>query len=110
MGSIQYQKAFRKQLKKSYKGLDKNQKKYIKLKEKYEQYDKALSDFYAHCKRLKNGAVDWGQLSDTEQDLFEYWNREKDSALRAMSRLETIIDVDYTLRVYLQINTHSMSF
>ena len=110
MGSITYQKAFRKQLKTSYKGLDDNQKKYIKAKEKFEQMDKALNYFYSHCKRLNNNAVDWDSLTDKELDNFEYWNKEKDKALSVMNKLETIIDVDYTLSYFLQINTHSMSF
>ena len=43
MGTLAYQKAFRKQLKTSYKGLDKNQLRYIKAKEKL-----------AHCKAIIN--------------------------------------------------------
>lgn len=110
MGNIAYQKAFRSQLKKSYKGLDDNQKKYIKAKEKFEQMDKALNYFYSHCNRLTNGAVDWDSLTENELDNFEFWNKEKDKALAIMNKLENIIDVDYTLTYFLQINTHSMSF
>ena len=110
MGTIAYQKAFRKQLKTSYKGLDYNQKKYIKAKEKFEQMDKALNYFYSHCKRLNNNAVDWSALTDKELDEFERWNKEKDRALAIMNSLENTIDVDATLSYFLQINTHSMSF
>ena len=110
MGTLAYQKAFRKQLKTRYKGLDKNQLKYIKAKEKFEQMDKALNYFYSHCKRLNNNAVDWSALTDKELDNFEFWNKEKDRALSTMSKLENIIDVDDTLTYFLQINTHSMSF
>lgn len=110
MGNIAYQKAFRSQLKKSYKGLDDNQKKYIKAKERFEQMDKSLNYFYSHCNRLTNGAVDWDSLTENELDNFEFWNKEKDKALAIMNKLENIIDVDYTLTYFLQINTHSMSF
>ena len=110
MWTITYQKAFRKQQKVSYKGLDKNQKRYIKAKETFEQMDKDLDYFYAHCKRKENGAVDWDSLTDAELDLFEWQNKEKDKALAAMNKLESVIDVDYTLNVFLQINIHSMSF
>lgn len=110
MGTLSYKKAFNKQLKTSYKGLDSNQKKYIKAKEKYEQMEKALNYFYSHCKRLNNNAVDWSAMTDKELDNFEFWNKEKDKALSVMTKLENIIDVDYTLSYFLQINTHSMSF
>ena len=110
MSSLAYQKAFRKQQKVSYKHLDENQKKYIKAKEKYEQMDKGLNHFYLHCKRLENGNVDWNSLTDEELDVFEFLNKEKDKAFAKMSKLESIIDVEYTLNVFLQTNTHSISF
>lgn len=110
MGTLAYQKAFRKQLRTSYKGLDKNQLKYIKAKEKFEQMDKGLNYFYSHCKRLSNGAVDWSALTDKELDYFEFLNKEKEKALSVMGKLENIIDVDDTLTYFCQINTHSMSF
>ncbi len=110
MGNLAYQKAFQRQQKVSYKNLDENQKKYIKAKEKFEQMDKALNYFYSHCKRLYNNAVDWNALTDEELDAFEFWNKEKDKALAIMNKLEDIIDIDYTLNVFLQANTHSMSF
>lgn len=110
MGNIQYQKAFRKQQKIRYKGLDENQKKYIKSKERFEQFDKALSYFYMHCVRSDSGAVDWSRMSEEELDYFDMINKEKERALHSMSNLENKIDVDYTLNMFLQTNTHSMSF
>ena len=110
MGNLQYQKASAKQMKKTYKGLDDKQKRYIKAKERYEEYDKALAYFYSHCKRNANGAVDFENMSEAELDKFEEYNKEKNKAFRAMSRLEEQIDVGYTLSLFLQINTHSMSF
>lgn len=110
MGNVTYQKAFRKQQKKSYKGLTDNQRKYIKAKERVEQMDKALTSFYSHSKRTETGAVDFDCLTDKELDVFDYWNKEKEKAMRAMNKLESIIDVNYTLNVFIQINTHSMSF
>lgn len=110
MGSLTYQKAFRKQQKTSYKGLDENQRKYIKAKERFEQMDKSLNYFYSNCKRTELGAVDWGSLSEEELNNFEFENKEKDKALAIMSELETVIDVEYTLNVFMQINIHSMSF
>lgn len=110
MGNITCQKVGRQQCKKTYKYLDENQKRYIKSKEKYEQMDKALNYFYSHCKRKSNGAVDWDSLADEELDLFEQWNKAKNKAFSAMSRLEDIIDVDYTLYLFMQTNLHSESF
>lgn len=51
MGNIAYIKAFQKQQKVSYKGLNDAQKKYIKAKEKFEQMDKALNSFYSSAKK-----------------------------------------------------------
>lgn len=108
--NIRLQAVAARQLKISYKGLDDKQKRYIKAKERYEQYDKALAYFYSHCKRTTNGAVDFENMTEAELDKFEEYNKEKNKAFRAMSRLEEQIDVDYTLSLFLQINTHSMSF
>lgn len=110
MGNLTYIRAFQKQQKISYKGLSVNQKKYIKAKEKFEQMDKALISFYSSAKRTLNGAVDFSNLSDDELNAFEFWNKEKEKALKCMDRLENEIDVDDTLNLFLQINTHSMSF
>lgn len=110
MGNIAYIKAFQKQQKVSYKGLNDAQKKYIKAKEKFEQMDKALNSFYSSAKRTLNGAVDFANLSNDELDAFDFWNKEKEKAMKCMDRFEKIIDVDYTLSLFLQINTHSMSF
>ncbi|MCD7996421.1 MAG: hypothetical protein LUH21_04220 [Clostridiales bacterium] len=110
MGNLTYNAAFRKQQKVSYRGLDDNQKKYIKAKELYEQMEKTLNFFYSHCKRNQNGVVDFESLSSEELDAFEWWNKQKDKAFSKMSKLENIIDVDFTLNLFLQINTHSMSF
>lgn len=110
MGNLAYNKAFQRQQKTSYKGLDDNQKKYVKAKEKFEQMDKALNDFYAKAKRTHSGAVDFLSMNDDELNAFEYWNKEKEKSMRTMDKLENIIDVDRTLNIFLQINTHSMSF
>ena len=110
MGNITYQKAFRKQLRTSYKGLNTQQKAYIKAKEKYEQCDKFLSYFYSTCPRGKDGSVNWDIIPETDIDLFEQQEKEKNKAVAKMSKLEDIIDVDYTLTLFLQSNTHSMSF
>lgn len=110
MGTLAYQVAFRKQMKTSYKGLNPKEKKYIKAKEKFEDMDKALNSFYAHCARTKTGAVDFENMSEEELNHFEYWNKEKEKAMRTMDNLENEIDVEYTLSVFLQINTHSVSF
>ena len=110
MSNSSYEKAFRKQQKTSYKYLDENQKKYIKAKQKYEQFEKALNYFYSHCPRNNVGAVNWGKLTDAELDNFEYYNKEKEKAYNIMNKLENIIDVEYTLNIFLQVNTHSMSF
>jgi hypothetical protein len=110
MGNITYQKAFRKQQRKSYKGLTEEQKKYIKAKEFYELADKELNRFYSTAKRKDNGNVDFENMEEHDLDLFEHLNKSKDKAFRVMSKLEDIIDIDYTLNMFLQINTHSMSF
>lgn len=110
MGNIAYEKAFRKQLKKSYKGLTAKQKAYVKAKESFEQADKELNRFYSTVKRTEYGAVDFASLDGATLDWFTAVNKNKDKALKHMGRLEEEIDVNYTLMVYQQINTHSMSF
>lgn len=111
MGSLQYQKAFKKQLKTTYKCLTPEQKRYVKAEEERRITDKALSDFYAHAPRLQNGAVDWQSLTEQQLDYFEEINKRHEKSIRTMSRLEENgLDSDYTLNVFIQINTHSMSF
>ena len=110
VGNLQYQKAYRKQQKTTYKGLTTEQKRYIKAKERYTEMDKALAWFYSRCKRTETGAVDWNVLTEREIDDFEFWNKEKDKAYRQMSRLAEVIDTDLAETVFLQINTHSASF
>lgn len=111
MGNLQYQKAFRKQLKTTYKGLTPEQKRYAKSEEERRITDKDLTDFYAHAPRLDSGAVDWQALTEQQLDYFEQLNKRHERAIRAMSRLEDNgLDGDYALNVFMQINTHSMSF
>lgn len=110
MGNLAYIRAFQKQQKTSYKGLDDVQKRYIKAKEKFEQMDNVLNSFYSSAKRTSSGAVDFANMSNDELDAFDFWNKEKQNAMKQMDKLENEIDVDYTLNLFLQINTHSMSF
>ena len=110
MGNLAYVRAFSKQQKTSYANLTEPQKRYIKAKEQYEQADKYLSWFYSNCKRTETGAVDFESMTDSELDTFEQVNKNKEKAVRVMSKLEDQIDVEYTLSVFLQTNTHSMSF
>lgn len=111
MSSLQYQKAFRKQQKTKYKGLTPEQKQYIKAEEERRITDKGLNDFYAHAPRNNNGAVNWNALTEQQLDYFEQLNRQHNKAVRTMSRLEDGgLDGDYTLKIFMQINTHSMSF
>lgn len=110
MGNLTYEKAHRKQQKVSYKNLSDNETKYIKAKQRFEQLEKGLSFFYSHCKRKENGAVDFENMSESDLDFFEEMNKEREKALRIMSKLEDVIDVDRALTIFLQTNTHSMSF
>lgn len=110
MGNIAYEKAFRKQLKKTYKGLTDEQKQYVKAKERFEQSDKDLNRFYRTAKRNINGAVDFENMSELDLNLFTQLNQIKESAMKVMEKISEQIDVDYTLNVYMEINTHSMSF
>ena len=110
MSNIAYQKAFQRQQKKSYRLLNEKQKKYIKAKEKFEQMDKGLNDFYSSANRLSKGAVDFQNMTEDRLDYFNWLNKEKQKAMNVMDKLEKEIDVDYTLNIFLQINTHSMSF
>lgn len=110
MGNIAYQRAFNKQQKKSYKGLTEEQKKYIKAKEYYDLADKELNRFYSTCKRKESGSVDFENMEESELDLFEHLNKTKDKAYKTMSKISEIIDTDYTLNIFMQLNTHSMSF
>lgn len=110
MGNLAYQRAFSKQQKKSYKGLTEEQRKYIKAKESYDLADKELNRFYSTVKRKESGSVDFDNMEEANLDLFEYLNKMQNKAYKTMNKLANIIDVDYTFNVYLQINTHSMSF
>lgn len=111
MGNLQYQRAFRQQQKTTYKGLTPEQKRYVKAEEERRITDKALGDFYAHAPRNNNGAVDWGALTEQQIDYFDEINKRHEKAVRTMSRLESNgLDGDYALNVFMQINTHSMSF
>lgn len=94
----------------SYKGLTADQKKYVKAVERHRLMDKQLTSFYRKCRRTVYGAVDFVNMTDEELDLFEYLNKENERALKTMSQLEGKIDVNYTLSVFRQINTHSASF
>lgn len=110
MGNLICEKVARRQLKKRYKGLDSKQKQYIKAKEKFEILEKDLASFYLSAKRLSSGAVDFKNMTESELDYFEWLNREKTKAMRAMERLEKQIDVDFTLNYFREINLHSESF
>lgn len=110
MGNLTYVKASMKQQKKTCKGLTKEQKDYIKAKEAFEQADKELGVFWRVAPRDENGAVDFKHLDETTLNWFDYIVKIKDKAMDRMHKLEEQIDVDYTLTVYQQINTHSMSF
>lgn len=111
MGNLQYQRAFNKQLKTTYKGLTPEQKRYVKAEEECRITDKGLNDFYAHTPRSENGAVAWEALTEQQLDYFQQLNRRHEKAVRTMSRLEEGgLDGDHALKVFMQINTHSMSF
>lgn len=111
MGTLQYQRVFRKQQKTSYKGLTPEQRRYVKAEEVRRITDKGLNDFYAHVPRFANGAVDWNALNEQQLDYFEEINKRHEKAINTMSRLEDNgLDGDYALNVFMQINTHSMSF
>lgn len=111
MGTLQYQKAFRSQLKTTYKGLTPEQKRYVKAEEERRITDKGLNDFYAHAPRSHNGAVNWQALSEQQLDYFEQTNKRHERAIKTMSKLEDNgLDGEYTLEVFRQLNTRSASF
>lgn len=111
MGNLQYQRAFRQQQKTTYKSLTLEQKRYVKAEEERRITGKGLNDFYAHAPRFQNGAVDWQALTEQQLDYFEQINKRHERAIRTMSRLEDNgLDGDKILKVFMQINTHSMSF
>lgn len=111
MGNLQYQKAFRKQQKTTYKGLTPTQRRYAKAEEERRITDKGLADFYAHAPRSINGAVDWNALTEQQLDYFDEINKRHERAIKTMSQLEDNgLDGDYVLNIFMQINTRSMSF
>lgn len=111
MGNLQYQRAFTKQLKTIYKGLTPKQKRYVKAEEERRITDKGLNDFYARAPRSLSGAVDWESLTEQQLDYFEQINKRHEKAIKTMSRLEDNgLDGDNTLKIFMQLNTHSMSF
>lgn len=85
--------AHKKSLKKSYKHLNKNQKKIIKLIEKKELIEKyfyaPLSGFYKRTPRI-NGAVDWSKLSDNELNFFEYQTKEFEKVNKILDKFSEI--------------------
>lgn len=95
---------------KSYKGLTEDEKKYIKLKEKYDLCDKEYNNFYKTTPRSVNGAVDWNKLNEEELDYFDYLYKQHEKLLKKLSNIEDKIDVNNALNIFLQMNTHSQSF
>jgi hypothetical protein len=71
--------AYNKSLKKSYKGLNKEQYKIIKLKEKKDIAEKYLYGtygFYSKAKRLTTGQVDFDSMDDRTMQVFEQANKD----------------------------------
>lgn len=109
--NLRYQKADKAWRKKSYKGLSEDQKRMIKLTEKYEQLDKDLNYFWQTAPRNINGAVDWDNCTTEQLEYFEYINKDLEKTLKAITKMEDkgIMQED-CMRVFMQLNTKSVCF
>lgn len=108
--NLRFVKADRKMHKTTYKGLTPEQKRYIKAKEKYHQFDKELSKFWRDCKRTENGQCDFEHMNEQELDYFDHIYKGAEKARKQMERLSKIIDVESTENIFMQMNVHSYSF
>lgn len=108
--NLRFAKADSKLHKITYKGLTPEQKRYIKAREKYKQFDKELSRFWRNCKRTENGQCDFEHMSEQELDYFDYIYKGAEKARKQMEKLSEIVDVESTESIFMQMNVHSYSF
>jgi hypothetical protein len=107
---IRFQKADNRMRKISYKGLTPDQVKYIKALERFRQLDKELSEFWITCKRDKNRAADFQNMTEEELNLFDMIYNGHEKARKKMEKCAEKIDVEKTESIFMQLNTHSYSF
>ena len=108
--NIRFARADNKLRKTTYKGLTPEQKRYIKAKEKYHQFDKELSKFWRDCKRTENGQCDFEHMNEQELDYFDHIYKGAEKARKQMEKLSEIVDVESTENIFMQMNVHSYSF
>lgn len=103
-----YQRIYKKKI---YTGLNKLEKKYVKMQLRYIDLEKDLNRFWATAPRDSSGAVDWNVLDEVSLDLFHFIFKEYERIQKVISKLEDNgIDGDYIIKVYNQLNNHSQSF
>ena len=107
---IRFAQADNRMRKVSYRNLNPDEKKYIKAREKYQQFDKSLAHFWRTCKRTESGQADFQNMTEDELDYFDYIYKECEKARKQMESLAEKIDVDFALNKFLQTNIHSYSF
>lgn len=109
--NLRYMKVCQRLNKKRYKGLTDEQKKYIKVKEAYEQSEKAMDDFWKTAPRTQTGAVDWNSMTDSQLDYFEVINKIHERNIKRISKLEDSgIDIEATLNLFRELNCNSVCF
>lgn len=109
--NIRYAKADASWRKKSYNGLTEDEKKMVKLTEKYNQLEKDMDYFWATAPRNARDGVDWEKCTEEQLDYFEYINKCQERTMKSINRLEEKgIIQDETMKLFRQLNTKSLSF
>lgn len=91
-------------IKKNYKGLSVIQRRYIKAWERLEIMNKYLESFCLRVPKGEDGEVKWTSLPELDLDCFDFYNSEKERAIRTMNRWKNLINIDMTLSMFRQIN------
>lgn len=109
--NLRYQKVCKRVDKKiRYDGFTKDEIKYIKTKQKYNQIQKDLNSFWSTAPRKENNSVNWECMSEEELDYFEYIHKISEKLLKALSKLEEKINVQRTEYIFMQLNCNSVSY
>lgn len=94
-----------------YDGLTKEQIKYIKTKQEYDNIEKSMNDFWRYAPRLKNNQVNWDNMTEQELGYFEYINGKQEKLFIRLNKLEEDgLDVDTTMNMFMMLNINSVSF
>ncbi|MCM3273057.1 hypothetical protein [Paenibacillus elgii] len=94
-----------------YDGFSPEEIKIIKIQKKFEQYDNELNNFWANAPRNENKSVAWDKLNESELNLFEYINKQKEKALKQIIKYEEKgHNVERIMDVFMKLNVKSVCF